>query len=129
MRERVALVAHGGYGRRQQAPYSDVDLMVLYDGRPDTLIKQLAARLTQDISDVGLALGHSLRTPSEAVQLWENMAAAGGGQQPPEWASTHPSRATRKADLTAGLPAANALRDAARRAGRSPQCTPPALAR
>jgi [protein-PII] uridylyltransferase len=69
LRARVALVAHGGYGRRQQAPYSDIDLMVLYEGKADTLIKQLASRLTQDISDLNLALGHSLRTAAEAVQL------------------------------------------------------------
>ena len=67
-RERVALVAHGGYGRRQQAPFSDVDLMVLYDGKRDALIGQLASRLTQDICDVYQHLGHSLRTPAEAVQ-------------------------------------------------------------
>ena len=68
LRERVALVAHGGYGRRQQAPFSDVDLMVLYEGKRDTLIGQLASRLTQDICDVYQHLGHSLRTPAEAVQ-------------------------------------------------------------
>jgi [protein-PII] uridylyltransferase len=68
LRERVALVAHGGYGRRQQAPFSDVDLMVLYDGKRDTLISQLASRLTQDICDVYQHLGHSLRTPAEAIQ-------------------------------------------------------------
>src|SRR6478736_7605393 len=68
VRERVALVAHGGYGRRQQAPYSDVDLMILYDGKRDTLIGQLASRLTQDICDIYQHLGHSLRTAAEAVQ-------------------------------------------------------------
>jgi [protein-PII] uridylyltransferase len=68
IRERVALVAHGGYGRRQQAPFSDVDLMVLYEGKRDTLIRQLASRLTQDICDVYQHLGHSLRTPAEAAQ-------------------------------------------------------------
>ena len=69
LRERVALVAHGGYGRRQQAPYSDVDVMILYDGKLDEPIKQLASRMWQDISDINLALGHSLRGPDEAVKL------------------------------------------------------------
>jgi [protein-PII] uridylyltransferase len=72
LRERIALVAHGGFGRRQQAPFSDVDLMILYDGKRDTAIGQLAARLTQDICDVYQNLGQSLRTPAEAVQLAKN---------------------------------------------------------
>jgi [protein-PII] uridylyltransferase len=69
LRSRVALVAHGGYGRRHLAPFSDVDLMVLHDGRDMPHVEQLAARLTQDIFDVGLQLGHSLRTPTDAVGL------------------------------------------------------------
>jgi [protein-PII] uridylyltransferase len=68
IRERAALVAHGGYGRRQQAPFSDVDLMILFEGKRDPLICQLASRLTQDICDVYQHLGHSLRTPAEAIQ-------------------------------------------------------------
>ena len=77
LRDRVALVAHGGYGRRQQAPYSDVDLMILYEGKPDDLIRQLASRLTQDICDINVALGHSLRTPSEAVERARTDAVIG----------------------------------------------------
>lgn len=77
LRERVALVAHGGYGRRQQAPFSDVDLMVLYDGKRDAPIMQLASRLTQDICDVYQHLGHSLRTPAEAVQQARDDAQVG----------------------------------------------------
>src|SRR3954462_5095329 len=77
LRERVALVAHGGYGRRQQAPFSDVDLMVLYEGKRDALIGQLASRLTQDICDVYQNLGHSLRTPAEAIQQARGDAQVG----------------------------------------------------
>src|SRR5262245_51826063 len=69
LRERTALVAHGGYGRRQQAPFSDVDIMILFDGKRDELIGQLAARMTQDICDVYQHLGHSLRTSEEAINL------------------------------------------------------------
>lgn len=77
VRERVALVAHGGYGRRQQAPYSDVDLMILYEGKADDLVKQLATRLTQDICDICVALGHSLRTPADAVARARSDAVIG----------------------------------------------------
>src|SRR3954471_869344 len=77
LRGRVALVAHGGFGRRQQAPFSDVDLMVLYEGKRDALIGQLASRLTQDICDVYQHLGHSLRTPAEAIQQARGDAQVG----------------------------------------------------
>src|SRR3954471_8527429 len=77
LRGRVALVAHGGFGRRQQAPFSDVDLMVLYEGKRDALIGQLASRLTQDICDVYQNLGHSLRTPAEAIQQARGDAQVG----------------------------------------------------
>jgi [protein-PII] uridylyltransferase len=77
LRENVTLVAHGGYGRRQQAPYSDVDLMVLHQGRVDDLLTDLARRMTQDIFDVGVQLGQSLRTVSQAVQLSRTDAQIG----------------------------------------------------
>lgn len=37
--------------------------------------------------------------PEESVTLWQNMAAASSGQQPPELLSTHPSHSTRIKDL------------------------------
>lgn len=44
--------------------------------------------------------------PEVAIGFWERMAAAGGGQAPPEFLSTHPSDATRIADLKAYMPEA-----------------------
>lgn len=44
--------------------------------------------------------------PSEAVAFWQRMAQAGGGKAPLELLSTHPSDATRIADIKAYLPTA-----------------------
>ena len=68
VRNRSALVVHGGHGRREVSPFSDVDLMVLRRGR-DGRIDAVARGLFRDVFDSGLALGHSIRTPDEACRL------------------------------------------------------------
>jgi len=67
--DRIALVAHGGYGRRDVAPYSDVDLMILHAPAVRAQVAPLAERMLRDVFDAGLVLGHSVRTPDEASQL------------------------------------------------------------
>lgn len=44
--------------------------------------------------------------PNEAIAFWERMSKASGGNAPPEILSTHPSDATRIADIKAFLPEA-----------------------
>lgn len=44
--------------------------------------------------------------PQEAVPFWQRMAAAGGGQKPPEFLSTHPSDENRIARLQSFMPEA-----------------------
>jgi predicted Zn-dependent protease len=44
--------------------------------------------------------------PNTAVQFWERMAADKGGNAPPEFLSTHPSDATRIAQIKENLPEA-----------------------
>lgn len=67
--ENVALVAHGGYGRRDVAPYSDVDLMILHTPLYGERVAPLAKRLLHDLFDAGLSLGQATRTPTEAIKL------------------------------------------------------------
>jgi [protein-PII] uridylyltransferase len=64
---RVALVACGGYGRRELSLQSDIDVVLLHDGRTD--IGAVADRVWYPIWDQGLKLGHSVRTVKEALAL------------------------------------------------------------
>ncbi len=68
-RNDLALIALGGYGRRQMAPFSDVDLMLLRGERTVEELTPLVRRFTNAMFDAGFQLGHSLRNATEAVQL------------------------------------------------------------
>ncbi|MDQ3623351.1 MAG: M48 family metallopeptidase [Verrucomicrobiota bacterium] len=52
--------------------------------------------------------------PREAIAFWQRMAEAGGGNQPPEFASSHPAHGTRIERLTAMMPKAMQEYEAAR---------------
>ncbi|MEU9106550.1 [protein-PII] uridylyltransferase [Streptomyces xanthophaeus] len=63
----AALVAVGGYGRGELSPRSDLDLVLLHDGKAEPgALSALADRLWYPVWDLGLALDHSVRTPAEA---------------------------------------------------------------
>lgn len=66
----MALIALGGYGRRELCPLSDVDVMFLYPSKTKpAAIKPLQEHLTSEILyplwDCGLKVGHSTRTVEE----------------------------------------------------------------
>src|SRR5690606_889646 len=63
----AALVAVGGYGRGELSLQSDIDVVLLHDGRDD--IGALADKVWYPIWDEGLKLGHAVRTVREAVAL------------------------------------------------------------
>ena len=62
--------------------------------------------------------------PRASVQLWQNMAAAGGGQ-PLAFLSTHPSHDNRMEELAAEMDQAVEQYRRARAAGRRPRCEEP----
>jgi [protein-PII] uridylyltransferase len=69
LRRHAALVAHGGYGRREMAPFSDIDLMLLYDRQAAEPVAAAAKRLLQDLFDAGAEVGQSVRTVDDACRL------------------------------------------------------------
>ena len=65
-----ALIAVGGYGRGELAPYSDVDVLLLHPSSADAEdVNAAAERLWYPIWDSGLRLDHSVRTPAQARRL------------------------------------------------------------
>jgi [protein-PII] uridylyltransferase len=66
---RVALVAVGGYGRRRLSPRSDLDVLLLHDGRDSAAVAELAERIWYPIWDAGIELDHSVRDPSTARRV------------------------------------------------------------
>jgi [protein-PII] uridylyltransferase len=58
----AALVATGGYGRGELFPYSDIDILVLLADEPGEAERDALERLIGKFWDVGLEIGHSVRT-------------------------------------------------------------------
>ena len=65
----VAAVALGGYGRKELAPYSDIDLLFLHPGRPTKTVKQFVEQVLYLLWDMGLTVGHSFRSIGESVSM------------------------------------------------------------
>jgi [protein-PII] uridylyltransferase len=65
----AALVALGGYGRKQQLPRSDVDLLLVHDGADPSAVAEIAERLLYPLWDAGFEVGHALRTPFECGSI------------------------------------------------------------
>jgi [protein-PII] uridylyltransferase len=63
----TALVGVGGYGRGELFPFSDVDLLILLGESPDAATKSKLEELIQLLWDLGLEIGHSIRTVDECM--------------------------------------------------------------
>ena len=67
--ERIALVATGGYGRGELAPYSDIDLMFLTPYKAPAWAENVAEFMLYVLWDLHLKVGHATRSPLECIAL------------------------------------------------------------
>jgi [protein-PII] uridylyltransferase len=64
----IALLAVGGYGRGELHPHSDVDLMLLLEQDDDTPYRESITAFITFLWDIGLEIGHSVRSLSDCVR-------------------------------------------------------------
>jgi [protein-PII] uridylyltransferase len=64
-----ALLAVGGYGRGQLFPHSDIDLLILLPKAADACLQQKLETFVGTLWDIGLEVGHSVRTVAECAEL------------------------------------------------------------
>ncbi|MFA5988424.1 MAG: [protein-PII] uridylyltransferase [Sphingomonas sp.] len=66
--ERIVLIAVGGYGRGEMAPYSDVDIAFLTPLKQPPWAEQVIEAMLYALWDLGLKIGHSSRSLDEMVR-------------------------------------------------------------
>ncbi len=63
----LTLVAVGGYGRNELYPKSDIDLLILLPQDADAALQQTIQDLVRHLWDIGLEVGHSVRTVAQCL--------------------------------------------------------------
>ena len=64
----IALVAVGGYGRGELAPFSDIDLLFLAPARPSAAAEAAITDILHQLWDWGLKVGHATRSAEEMLR-------------------------------------------------------------
>jgi [protein-PII] uridylyltransferase len=68
----VAMLAVGGFGRRELFPFSDVDVLILIERESQAaVIKNALSEFVRLLWDAGLRLSHSVRTVAECAEIHE----------------------------------------------------------
>jgi len=67
--ERIAVLAVGGYGRAEMAPYSDVDLLFLTPYKITPWAESVIESMLYILWDLHLKVGHASRTVKDCIRL------------------------------------------------------------
>ncbi len=73
----LALVATGGWGRRELCPFSDIDFILLSPPGREDVARELADALLYPLWDARIQVGHAVRIPKEAARLARDDLATG----------------------------------------------------
>ena len=68
LQPQVAIVAVGGYGRSEQFPFSDVDLLFIVEDKTREASHRITEHLLYILWDLGLTLGQSVRSVDECIE-------------------------------------------------------------
>ncbi|MCL2760961.1 MAG: [protein-PII] uridylyltransferase [Desulfuromonadales bacterium] len=69
IKQKIALVAVGGYGRGELNPFSDIDLMFLHTGKRVEFVEDIAKKILYFLWDMKMEVGYSVRTIKESIQM------------------------------------------------------------
>jgi len=67
--DKLSIVAVGGYGRKEMAPYSDIDLLFLTMSKMSPRVESVIESLLYVLWDMKLKVGHATRSATECIQL------------------------------------------------------------
>lgn len=72
MRPVCAVIAQGGYGRRELNPESDLDLLFLHTNKLTPHVETVTEKVLYALWDAGLQVGHAMRNVPECIRLAKN---------------------------------------------------------
>ncbi len=67
--ERLSIVAVGGYGRAELAPFSDIDLLFLLPYKQTPIGEQIVEHMLYMLWDLGLKVGHATRSVDDCLRM------------------------------------------------------------
>ena len=67
--EKLSVISVGGYGRREMAPYSDVDLLFLTPNKITPLAETVIEKVLYLLWDLKLKVGHSTRSIKDCLRM------------------------------------------------------------
>lgn len=68
-RNPYAIIALGGFGRKEQCIYSDVDLLILFDKKINEGTEKLIQEMIYPLWDMGLEVGYATRSLNDCIHL------------------------------------------------------------